>query len=87
MDKVREEFEAWFMKEKADKIQDDIQFLTKEIMYEGWKASRESVTVQVPEKQDQNACLFDFQRAYVQGYNHGIDACAKQLIEEGIKYE
>lgn len=73
MDKVREEFEAWFMKEKADKIQDDIQFLTKEIMYEGWKASRESIIVQLPEHCKGNALT--------------VSELKEQLDKEGIKYD
>lgn len=74
MDKVREEFEAWFMKEKADKIQDDIQFLTKEIMYEGWKASRESIVVDLPR------CLYEEQQEYQ-------DKLLNSLDKVGVRYE
>lgn len=48
MDNMREEFEAWFLKEKGDKVSESYQFLTKEIMYEGWKASRAALRVELP---------------------------------------
>ena len=91
MDKVREEFEMW-LNTKGISFDFSVylnKYTDKKIQnrYEAWKASREYIVVKLPEKQDEKVCLFDFQRAYAQGYNHGIDACAKQLIEEGIKYE
>ena len=38
-DKAREAFEVWFEEEKANKIHADYTFLTKEIMFEGFKAA------------------------------------------------
>lgn len=38
-DKAREAFDAWFAEEKADKIHENYTFLTKEIMFEGFKAA------------------------------------------------
>lgn len=38
-DKAREAFESWFAAEKASKIHANYTFLTKEIMFEGFKAA------------------------------------------------
>ena len=42
-DKAREAFEVWFANEKAGKIHDNYTFLTKEIMFEGFKAAYELI--------------------------------------------
>lgn len=42
-DKAREAFDIWFANEKAGKIDENYTFLTKEIMFEGFKAAYELI--------------------------------------------
>lgn len=79
MDKMREEFDAWFKAEKASLVDVKYQFLTKEIMFEGWQASRAALCVELPEKMNPEVLsLWDI------GFNEGIESAIECIKEAGV---
>ncbi|WBF79483.1 hypothetical protein BNNNBJKE_00038 [Aeromonas phage vB_AdhM_DL] len=77
MDKVREEFEMW-LNTKGINFDFSIylnKYTDKKIQnrYEGWKASRESIIVQLPENCKGNALT--------------VSELKEQLDKVGIKYD
>ena len=49
MDKMREEFDVWFNREKLGGITNESMVMViKECMYEGWQASRQALVVELP---------------------------------------
>lgn len=79
MDKSRQQFEAWFIRKYN--IPEHIMKLSPikvEIAWEAWKASRESLEVELPEEQE----ILD---AYEIGFNNGVNRVKDILISNGVK--
>lgn len=80
MDKSRQQFEAWFIRKYN--IPEHIMKLSPikvEIAWEAWKASRESLEVELPQRK--GIC----HNEYESGYFDGIDKCEDVLIRNGVK--
>ena len=80
MDKVREEFEKWFEKEKSrGDRHHGLQRLVKETMFEGWVGRKETAIVKIPVTGEQSSfgdyIVFDY------------DCVVKMLEEAGVRYE
>lgn len=69
----REEFEKWLKSRDCNPVA-----WLKDAHWEVWKASRESLEVDLPEKVFEE-CEFD------RGHNFGIDYCIISLEEAGIR--
>ena len=89
MDKLREDFENeckklgytekfWFFRRTHPNRYDEDNI---EDMYYMWKASRESLVVELPEKYE-NRERFTYEREY---FNDAIDACKDAIEAVGIK--
>ncbi|EKN6317559.1 hypothetical protein DVP60_15065 [Yersinia enterocolitica] len=87
--KSREEFEAWLKSKMPTTYRlafecsddDELTNLAKASVLDmrtAWKASRESIEVELPEKVFEE-CEFD------RGHNFGIDYCIVSLEEAGIR--
>ena len=94
MDKCREEFEAYMLKNGYEKQAlsksnhyDCYHYTIIDAMYSVWKASRESMkAIKLPNaiKAD-NRLLGD--NEYCSGYNQALRYCEKQITSAGYKVE
>ncbi|MBU0049630.1 hypothetical protein [Klebsiella pneumoniae] len=71
MDKSRQQFEEWRSKNKSSTIN----------LFDVWQASRDSLLLNLPEREKSNNGLDRFSIAY----NEGISACEQYLLDMGVK--
>lgn len=79
MDKSRQQFEEWI-----DKNHPKCSGYHKDIRFEAWQASRESLEVELPVKlptMDDDS----FEEGLCEGYNNAIDDFKQILISNGVK--
>ncbi len=82
MEKMREEFEAWLKGTGQNP-----PYATKRGYWEIWKASRMAIEITLPAKEVIKAeytSIPDY-ADWPDGYNAGIDVCAKVLVDIGLK--
>lgn len=85
-DKIREEFEAWVEKEAKrrkyaymdflllrDPHSDDYRTTWVDMAWMGWKASRESLVIELPDRLDYTGC------------STVIEECKKAIEDAGLK--
>ncbi|MGL5775008.1 MAG: hypothetical protein ACRCYB_06645 [Aeromonas veronii] len=75
MDKMREEFESWYLKQVDD---DDVESID---LWDAWKASRAALCVELPViiSCSDSACLL--------GYNNAVDDFKECLDLAGLSYK
>lgn len=87
MDKLREQFEEWFNREKLSGITNESMIMViRECMYEGWQASRAALVVQLPEN-GPPVFLNDYAEGVVAGADIYKAATEQALAKEGIKWK
>lgn len=92
MDKLRQEFEAEFLKQspksKRDifKKNDDGEYfyLMPRVGWRFWKAARESLTIELPTGCNPSIVADVKQEKYLIGINDGIERCRLKLIDDGV---
>ncbi|HGN0132492.1 hypothetical protein JEP11_01565 [Proteus mirabilis] len=79
MDKSRQQFEGWINKNhpKCSEYHKDIRL-------EAWQASRESLEVELPNKQPSGDDA-TFEEGLCEGYNNAIDDFKQILTSNGVK--
>lgn len=83
MDKSREQFEEWFKKEYETMMKDHEDNLIKFVsdqLFTVWKASRESLEVNLPSLGD--VVLDDY---FADGYNDALEDVKVVLLYNGVK--
>ncbi|MBO8263371.1 hypothetical protein IS513_06135 [Proteus mirabilis] len=91
MDKSRQQFEE-FIKFHMDDAEINNKFETAnnglnyadqyvDLMWISWQASRDSLVLDLPER-EKNKGNYDF---FTDGYNSGISACEISLLDNGVK--
>ena len=91
MDKMREEFEAWYeghcaplesdwFKRDSD-FPDDYDYFPAQEAWSGWKASRAALCVELPSR------ISDDSDKWSVGYDFGVDAAADSLDSVGVHYK
>ena len=74
MDKSRQQFEEWINKNHPK-----CSGYHKDIRFEAWKASRESLEIELPYKHQPKFY------SYEDGINTGLNMCRDILISNGVK--
>ncbi|EOX9818474.1 TPA: hypothetical protein U2J46_003528 [Providencia stuartii] len=90
MDKSRQQFEAWLVRNHSDTCNNinfeidskgDYRYFGTRLAWEAWQASRESLEVELPTKEpnpSQN-------NSYAFGYNRAITEATELLNRQGVK--
>ena len=85
MEKMREEFEAWAIDHhfSATKKQDGVSYAHDSTMcaFEGWKASRAALCVELPSKINDDNDLFSY------GFDSAISSAEVSLENAGVSYK
>ena len=91
MEKMREEYEAWFCstmpykiaKESWFAVMDDGDYIIMDVQagWAGWKASRAALCVELPSR------ISDDSDKWSVGYDFGVDAAADSLDSVGVHYK
>ncbi|HEI8757764.1 TPA: hypothetical protein SLG65_002754 [Proteus mirabilis] len=76
MDKSRRQFEEWINKNHPK-----CSGYHKDIRFEAWQASRDSLVLDLPAR-EKNKGNYDY---FTDGYNRGISACEISLLDNGVK--
>lgn len=97
MDKMREEFEAWFCstipypiaKESWFAIMDGGDYIITDVQaaWAGWKASREALCVELPEREVAGKYADDFEDGHESGFNDALSDCRVALKKAGVSYK
>lgn len=88
-EKMREEFEAWYTKilkrqeENLPKYCVSTLRFSKEVLWEGWKASREELVIELPLTKDLG--FGEAGKASADTWNGAMMAVASQLESHGMK--
>lgn len=91
MDKSRQQFEEEYRKHstldevdifKIDSESDDYYYLATRWAWRWWKASRESLEIELPLKADDKDPFYD---DFDAGLNIGIEKCKELLTSNGVK--
>ena len=91
MNKMREDYEAWFCstmpykiaKESWFAVMDDGDYIITDVQagWAGWKASRAALCVELPSR------ISDDSDKWSVGYDFGVDAAADSLDSVGVRYK
>lgn len=95
MEKMREEFEAWHIKQceadgmdlrdirsELDRNGDGYVYIGAQYAWAGWKASRAALCVELPSKmRSEPLSLYDI------GFNDGIDGAIECIEEAGVSHK
>lgn len=83
MDKSRQQFEEWFNNGYAcSKLDEKLIKAIENVLWDVWKASRESLEVELPLKADDKDPFYD---DFDAGLNIGIEKCKELLTSNGVK--
>lgn len=85
MDKSRQKFEEWFNNGYAcSKLDEKIIKAIENVLWDVWQASRESLEVELPNKETAGDDA-TFEECLSDGYNNAIDDFKQILISNGVK--
>ena len=83
-DKMREEFEEWF---KRDYHPDKTGPYMKDALLYAWKASRAALCVELPDSDDEDAYIDQFDHEGWCAYGQAIDTVKGILDDAGVRYK
>ncbi|HGX3434906.1 TPA: hypothetical protein ACNH9C_002082 [Proteus mirabilis] len=90
MDKSRQQFEAWLVRNHSDTCNNinfeinskgDYRYFSTRLAWEAWQASRESLEIELPEPNPEDSGSPNF----YDGYNTAISDIHDELISNGVK--
>ncbi|HEJ9396138.1 hypothetical protein PPO02_06465 [Proteus mirabilis] len=90
MDKSRQQFEEWLVRNHSDTCNNinfeinskgDYRYFSTRLAWEAWQASRESLEIELPEPNPEDSGSPNF----YDGYNTAISDIHDELISNGVK--
>lgn len=90
MDKSRQQFEAWLVRNHSDTCNNinfeinskgDYRYFSTRLAWEAWQASRESLEIELPEPSPEDSGSPNF----YDGYKTAISDIHDELISNGVK--